>query len=323
VTADAGARGDMGAAPIRIGTRGSRLALVQAHLVADALASAGTPAEIVIVETEGDRRAPDTAWGEGAFVTAIERALRSEAVDLAVHSAKDVPTAEDPQLGIVAFLPRVEPRDAIVLPAGSPIGSLADLPTGSRVGTDSPRRRGFLLARRPDLLLHPLHGNVDTRLRKLDGGESDALVLAAAGLTRLGCADRITELLDPELLPSAPGQGAIAIQVRRDDARTVAAASALDHRATRIAVEAERSFLRWSGGGCRAPIGALATVEGDQMRIVGGYAATDGSLAAIEIVTGPAADGERLVDELVERLSRAAPGVVSLRNPAATLPGPP
>src|SRR5207244_11934325 len=152
------------------------------------------------------------------------------------------------------------PCDARVIRAGVAGQGVADLAPGSRVGTDSPRRTGFLLARRPDLVLHPLHGNVDTRLRRLDSGETDALVLACAGLDRLGLGDRIAERLAPEIVPPAPGQGAIAIQIRRDDARMLALAAAIDDPRTRRAVEAERLFLTASGGGCRAPIGALASI---------------------------------------------------------------
>lgn len=256
--------------PLRIGTRGSALALVQANLVATALGDAGLPHDTVVIETDGDRRAPDTAWGEGAFVAALEQALLAEEVDLAVHSAKDVPTEEDPRLVIAAFLPRADPHDALVLPAGSPVRGLSDLPPGSRIGTDSPRRAGFVAAVRPDLEMQPLHGNVDTRLRRLDAGEVDALVLAVAGLVRLGREDRITERLRADLVPPAPGQGAIAIQVRADDERTSRAVARLDDGDTRLAVAAERAFLRATGGGCRAPVGALAVVDGSRVRLLGG-----------------------------------------------------
>jgi hydroxymethylbilane synthase len=287
---------------VRIGSRGSALALAQARLVAEALAGQGRPSRIVIVETEGDRRAPDTAWGEGAFVAAIERALLSGAVDLAVHSAKDVPTEEDPRLRLGAFLPRADPRDALVVRADATARRLDDLPSGSRVGTDSPRRTGFLLARRPDLVVHPLHGNVDTRLRRLDAGETDALVLACAGLDRMGLGARIAERLDPDVVPPAPGQGAIALQVRRDDARMLAMTAEIDDDNTRIAVEAERGFLRASGGGCRAPIGALATLVGAELRILGGYAGPEGSGVAFARRRGPRSAGDVLGRELAEEL---------------------
>ena len=295
---------------VAIGSRGSALALAQARLVHDAFERAGHASRIVIIETEGDRRAPDTAWGEGAFVAAIERALLAGRVDVAVHSAKDVPTEEDPRLRIAAYLPRADPRDALIVRVGAPERRLDDLPPGSRVGTDSPRRTGFLLARRPDLAVHPLHGNVDTRLRRLDAGETDALVLACAGLDRLGLGDRIAERLEPEIVPPAPGQGAIAVQIRRDDARTLALLAAIDDRPTRLAVEAERAFLSASGGGCRAPIGALASIADEELDLLGGYASPDGSDTLVARRRGPAASGQQLGRELAAELD---PGG---RNPA-------
>lgn len=273
--------------PVRIGSRGSALAIAQATQVRDALAAAGRPSEIVVIETAGDRRAPDTAWGEGAFVAAIERALLDGRIDVAVHSAKDVPTDADPGLTLAAFLRRADPRDALVVRDGAAARRLTDLPIGTRVGTDSPRRTGFVLACRPDLLVHPLHGNVDTRLRRLDAGETDALVLACAGLDRLGLSHRIAERIAPDVVPPAPGQGAIAVQVRSDDPETAEIIGSIDHRPTRIAVEAERAFLMASGGGCRAPIGALATPSRNVVELLGGYARPDGSDVAFGRRTGP------------------------------------
>jgi hydroxymethylbilane synthase len=300
-------------AEVVIGSRGSALALAQARLVHEALEGAGRSSRIVIIETEGDRRAPDTAWGEGAFVAAIERALLAGRVDVAVHSAKDVPTLEDRRLRIAAYLPRADPRDALVVRADAPARRLEDLPSGSRVGTDSPRRTGFLLARRPDLVVHPIHGNVDTRLGRLDSGETDALVLACAGLDRLGLADRIAERLDPEIVPPAPGQGAIAVQIRHDDAQTLVLLAAIDDRPTRLAVEAERAFLSESGGGCRAPIGALASIADEVLDLLGGYAITDGSKTILARRRGPTVTGAQLGRELAAELDpsgriRAAAG---------------
>jgi len=287
---------------ITVASRGSALALAQAALVIEAFERAGQVSRIVIIETEGDRRVPDAAWGEGAFVTAIERALLDGRADIAVHSAKDVPTDEDPRLPIGAYLPRADPRDALVIRAGVAGQNVDDLAPGSRVGTDSPRRTGFLLARRPDLVLHPLHGNVDTRLRRLDSGETDALVLACAGLDRLGLGDRIAERLAPEIVPPAPGQGALAVQVRRDDARMLALAGAIDDPPTRTAVEAERAFLAAAGGGCRAPIGALAELDDGELVLLGGFARTDGSATAVTRRRGPAADAITLGCELAREL---------------------
>ena len=300
---------------IAIGSRGSALAMAQAKLVCEALEREGRATRIVIVETDGDRRAPDTAWGEGAFVAAIERALLDRRVDAAVHSAKDVPTDEDPRLRIAAYLTRADPRDALVVRPDATARRLADLPRGFRVGTDSPRRAGFLLAQRPDLVVHAIHGNVDTRLRRLEEGETDALVLACAGLDRMGLGDRIAERLEPEIVPPAPGQGAIAIQIRHDDARMLALAAAIDDRRTRQAVEAERVFLTASGGGCRSPIGALAVVIGDELELLGGCASPDGARTAIARRHGPVEFGGDLARELaaeldVEARIRVTAGVV-------------
>lgn len=286
---------------VRIGTRGSALALAQTEMVAAAIAERGYRPEIVTIATAGDLRTPDTQWGEGAFVGALEEALADGRVDLAVHSAKDVPTDEHPHLRIGAYLRRATPLDALVLPAGAS-GGLDDLPSGAVVGTDSPRRRGFLLARRPDLEVRPLHGNVDTRLRRLDGGEADALVLAAAGLERLGRADRISALFDAAVVPPAPGQGAIAVQARADDEAVGQLLAFIDDFATRVAVEAERSLLAATGGGCRAPLGALATVEAGGISILAGFVTLDGRTAGFETIAGDARDAPRMARELAARI---------------------
>ncbi len=300
----------MTAVGVRIGTRGSALALVQARLAATALARQGAPSRLVIIETDGDRRAADTAWGEGAFVTAIERALLDGRIDVAVHSAKDIPTDEDPGLRIVAYLARADARDALVVHDGRP-GSVDTLAPGARVGTDSPRRAGFLLAQRPDLRVQPVHGNVDTRLRRLDAGEVDALVLACAGLDRLGHGDRIAQRLDPQLMPPAPGQGAIGLQVRRQDGSMLALTAGVDDPSTRLAVEAERAFLRAAGGGCRAPIGAFGTVRDDVLSLLGGLANEDGTMAVARrsgrADAGPAI-AAALLDEL--RVGDASVGAI-------------
>jgi len=305
---------------LRIGTRGSTLALAQARLVHEALGQAGERSRIVVIETEGDRRAPDTAWGEGAFVAAIERALLAGRIDVAVHSAKDVPTRDNARLRIGAYLARADPRDALVVRADASQRRLEDLPPASRVGTDSPRRTGFLLARRPDLKVHPLHGNVDTRLRRLDAGETDALVLACAGLDRLGLGHLIAERLEPSLVPPAPGQGAIAVQARSEDVQTIALLAAVDDAPTRLAVEAERAFLSASGGGCRSPIGALATIDGDELAVLGGYARTDGSDTVVGYRRGPAHSGTALARELATELGRqAGSGATWRMRPARVL----
>ena len=299
--------------------------MAQATTVLDALAAAGIPAEIDTIVTEGDRRPPDTAWGEGAFVAAIEESLLGGRIDVAVHSAKDVPTEEHRSLPIAAFLPRADARDVIVLPPGISARSLDDLPVGARVGTDSPRRTAFLRAARPDLRLHPIHGNVDTRLRRLDEGETDALVLAAAGLERLGRADRISLRLDPDAVPPAPGQGALAVQVRATDERARHAVAALDDPPTRRAVELERAVLRATGGGCRAPVGVHAVPRNGDLHVTAGYARSDGDLvASVSVVvdrSDTSAAADRVIMLLVEQataLARASgwPRVIVTR-PAA------
>jgi hydroxymethylbilane synthase len=287
---------------IAIGTRGSALALAQARIVSEALERAGRQTRLVVIETDGDRRAPDMEWGDGVFVEAIEHAILDGRVDLAVHSAKDVPIEQDRHLLIAAYLPRADPRDALVVRVGAGERRLSDLAPGTRVGTDSPRRTGFVLAQRPDLVVHPIHGNVDTRLRRLDDGETDALLLACAGLDRLGRGDRIAERLAPDVVPPAPGQGAIAVQIRADDGRMFGLAAAIDDRATRIAVEAERAFLETSGGGCRAPIGALASLVGPELHLLAGHASPDGSMIALERRTGPVADGRAIAVALAKSM---------------------
>ena len=302
VTVAASTGAHPGAAPrLRLGTRGSALALAQSGTIADALIRLGASVEIVTIRTAGDIRAPDTIWGEGAFVTALEAALLDDRIDVAVHSAKDVPTTLDERLRIAAFPPREDPRDALV--TVDPGLTLDTLPIGARVGTDSPRRVAFLLARRPDLRPFPLHGNVDTRLRRLGEGESDALVLAVAGLTRLGLASRITEAIPADVVPPAPGQGALAVQCRADDAITGSLVERLDDPATRTAVLAERAFLAASGGGCRAPLGALATIR-------------DGIL---ELLVGAADPADVRVGDAPEAAAVAAPGTTfTARQPSAT-----
>lgn len=299
---------------LRIGTRGSDLALVQARWVAARLAEHGVATEIEIIRTEGDDRPVDTAWGEGAFVARIVGALLEGRVDLAVHSAKDVPTTEPDRLVIAAYPPREDPRDALVCRVRGT--TLATLPLGARVGTDSPRRVAFLQAQRSDLELHPLHGNVDTRLAKLDRGESDALVLAVAGLTRLGRADRIDEVLPSTAVPSAPGQGSLAVQVRADDAEAAAAVGHLDDPATRAAVEAERDFLAGTGGGCRSPIGALGSVADGVLTLVAGAARawTPEPGAAVEASRVAWVRGSAPVADRADLAARLAARVVALRS---------
>jgi hydroxymethylbilane synthase len=256
---------------LRLGTRGSRLALVQSRLVAERLAGMGVAVELITVVTEGDRRSGQQP-GEGLFVTALERALLEGRIDLAVHSAKDLPLKEHDGLAIAAYPERADPRDALV----SPGGGLDSLPPGARLGTDSPRRVGFLLHRRPDLRWWRLRGNVDTRLRKLDQGEVDAVVLAAAGLDRLGLGGRVSERLAPDVLPPAAAQGALAVQCRAGS-QEYALLARLDDPDIRLAVSVERRVLEETGGTCRSAVGALARVRGSRLELVAGAAVPDGS----------------------------------------------
>jgi hydroxymethylbilane synthase len=292
---------------IRLGTRGSRLALVQSELFARRLRDEGHEVEVVRIVTEGDVRPVDLSPGEGVFVAALARALIAGEIDIAVHSAKDMPLEEDPDLVIAAYPERADPRDVLVTRIGDQ--SLVVLHPGAMVGTDSPRRAGFLLAARPDLRVVPLHGNVDSRLQRLDRGEVDAVVLAAAGIDRLGSGDRIDERLDPDVLAPAPAQGALAVQARRTDGELLRFLGSLDLPAIRLAVETEREVLKATGGTCRAPVGALAVVDGDAFTLLVAGVNSDGSGKRVEHVAGARADamelaaaaGRRLVAEVALR----------------------
>src|ERR1700687_75838 len=290
----------LGVVTIRLGTRGSKLALVQSELIAARLRERGHEVELVSIVTEGDVRPGDMSIGEGVFVAAIARALLAGEVDVAVHSAKDVPLEDEPGLVIAAYPERADPRDVLITRRGG--GSLALLPQGAIVGTDSPRRTGFILAARPDLKVVPLHGNVETRLRRLDEGATDAIVLAAAGIDRLGRGERIDERLEPDTVAPAPGQGALAVQVRRSDARLVELIAAIDDRDIRLAVEAERHVLSVTGGTCRAPVGALASVSGDFFTILAAGVNSDGSDKLVQRAGGGRSDASSLAARLGKRL---------------------
>ncbi len=288
---------------IRIGTRGSALALWQAGHVRDRLAALGRPAELQVIVTTGDRlldRRLESVGGKGAFLKEIEEALLANEVDLAVHSLKDVPTALPDGLTLCAILERADPRDGLL----SNGRSLSELPAGARVGTTSLRRQALLRAARPDLALEDLRGNVDTRIRRLREGRFDAILLAMAGLTRLGRAGEVSEPLDPRAFVPAPGQGAIALECRHSDQAVRAAVAPLAHEATARAVTAERAFLAALGGGCNVPLGAHAFVRpGDGLELVGFVASTDGSSLLRGAVTGAdaATVGESLARDLLGR----------------------
>jgi hydroxymethylbilane synthase len=288
---------------IRVGTRASALARTQTGHVVDAL---GVPAEIVPIVTEGDRSADAIALlgGTGVFVSALRSALLAEQIDVAVHSYKDLPTAPADGIVIAAVPQREDPRDALVARDGLTLG---ELPHGARVGTGSPRRAAQLRALGLGLSIEPLRGNVDTRLGRVRSGELDAVVLAYAGLRRLGRAGEVTEVLDPIQVLPAPAQGALAIECRVSDAATREALAALDDPDTRAAVTAERALLAALEAGCSAPVGALADVaEGDagpEVFLRASVTAVDGSAAVRLSATGATTDadgvGRRLAADLL------------------------
>ncbi|CCH35301.1 hydroxymethylbilane synthase [Actinosynnema sp. NPDC047251] len=247
---------------LRIGTRGSALALAQTGHVADALRAAGADVEIVTISTPGDRSsAPIAEIGVGVFTSALRDALANGEIDVAVHSYKDLPTARDPRLSLAAVPPREDPRDALVARDGLTLG---ELPTGSTVGTGSPRRAAQLAALGLGLDVVPLRGNVDSRIRKVAEGVLDAVVLARAGIARLGRTAEITETLEPIQMLPAPAQGALAVECRVDDVDAEhLLQSTLDDSASRAAVTAERAMLAELEAGCSAPVGALADVVED------------------------------------------------------------
>ena len=250
----------------RIATRASELALRQARLVQAALSARGVTAELVKVKTTGDKRIdePLSAVGaKGLFTKELENALRAGKVECCVHSLKDLPTESPDGIVIAAIMEREDPRDALVVNDALGATSIDELPRGSRVGTSSLRRRALLLARRSDLEVVDLRGNVPTRLRKVDDGQVHAAILAVAGLNRLGVHQRVDEILDPPAWLPAAGQGAIAVQVREDDARMREMLAPLDHAPTGLAVRAERACLAEMEGGCQVPIGALAMMESE------------------------------------------------------------
>jgi hydroxymethylbilane synthase len=257
---------------VRIGTRGSALALAQTTTVAAALEKLGVEVELVTITTEGDTSKASLAslGGTGVFASALRDALRDGRVDAVVHSLKDLPTALHPGLAIAAIPKREDPRDALCARDGL---TLDTLPAGAKVGTGSPRRAAQLLSRRPDVEVVDIRGNVDTRLGKVPA-ELDAVILAAAGLSRLGRLDAVTEFLAIDGWPTAPGQGAVAIEVRSGEEKLV---SALDHRATRVNVEAEREVLALLEAGCSAPVGVHAFVDDGLLFLSARVYALDGS----------------------------------------------
>lgn len=295
---------------ITIGTRGSQLALWQTNWVKAEIEKRhpGIEVEVQIISTKGDRvldvSLPKLGeQGKGLFTKELEDALFERRADLAVHSLKDLPTDLPAGLQIGAICEREDVRDALVARGG--IGSFGELPDRALIGTSSLRRQAQLRAARPDLVIEPVRGNVDTRLRKLDDGQYDAIVLAAAGLHRLGYDGRITEHLGEDFMLPAVGQGALAIESREDDGVTAEIICALNHRPTQLACKAERAFLKGLGGGCLVPIAASAKIEAGVLTLKGLVASADGSEVARNQQAGPSHDAEligaRLADELLAR----------------------
>jgi hydroxymethylbilane synthase len=295
---------------IRIATRRSTLALWQAEHVMALLRAAHpqVPVELVPMSTQGDRvldRALAAVGGKGLFVKELEVALQDGRADIAVHSMKDVPSELPPGFRIVAALPRANPHDAFI---SVKYRRFADLPQRARVGTSSPRRQAQLRAARPDLVLELLRGNVETRLRRLEEGGFDAILLACAGLERLGLGGRITEVLGADFCVPAVGQGVIGIECRDDDARNAGLLAALHHHGSFVRLCAERAFARTLGGSCHSPIAAHATLDAGALSLRGFIGAPDGSEVYRDGISGPAADAGQLGLTLAKRMQAAGAG---------------
>jgi len=289
---------------IRIGTRGSRLALRQTDAVVAALRQRFPDRrfEVRTLRTTGDRQTQeplDQIGGVGVFVKELESALLAGEIDMAVHSLKDVPTGLPEGLIIAAVPGREDPRDALVSRNGA---KLADLPPGTRVGTGSARRACQLRALRRDITVAGIRGNVDTRLRKVEAGEVDAVVMAAAALARMGWLDKAAEVLSFDLMLPAPGQGALAVEIRSDDEAIRQMAAAIDDGDYHQAVTAERAFLARLGGGCSVPIAALGEIDGGRLRLQGLVGDREGIRILRADLEGPAADVEALGVRLAEKL---------------------
>lgn len=286
---------------LRLGTRASPLARWQAEWVAARLEERGIEVELVPISTQGDVKSGPLGeiGGQGLFTKEIQRALLSREIDVAVHSLKDLPTAEIAGLAIAAVPLRESTADVLV---STRFGSLDRLPHGARVGTGSQRRKAQLLHVRPDLSILEIRGNVETRLKKLDEGQYDAIVLAAAGLTRLGLADRMTFVLPRHIMLPAVGQGALGIETRSDDAVSRGLVEPLDDAATHAAVLAERSMLAALRGGCLAPVGALAHVDGAALSLEGVVFSGDGQRKISAAAAGLADDAVRIGQQVADEL---------------------
>lgn len=285
-----------------IATRGSKLALTQSAWAGDLMTrlNPGLSYQLLKIKTTGDKILDvplAQVGGKGLFVKEIEEAMLDGRADAAIHSIKDVPAELPPGLHLAAIPVREDCRDALISASGR---DLDDLPKGAVMGTSSLRRAAQLKARRPDLKIVSLRGNVDTRLAKLDRGEMDAIVLAAAGLNRLGLGDRITQLLEPEMMLPAVGQGALGLECRKDDTRTNELLKAVEDPDTRTRVEAERAFLTRLEGGCQVPLACLAELDGETLTVDGLVAGVEGSPYIRRTVSGPARRAAELGRELAE-----------------------
>jgi hydroxymethylbilane synthase len=315
--------------PLRVGTRGSQLALWQARAVAGAIEQAGgPPSELVIIRTTGDRLATAPladAGGKRLFVKEIEEALCAGTIDLAVHSAKDLPSELAEGLVLGAVLPREDPRDCVVLPAGRGVETgLANLATTTgqppRIGTSSIRRAAQLVRLWPTARFEPIRGNLDTRLRKLDSGDYDAIVLAVAGLNRLGLANRISMALPVAACVPAPGQGSLAVEIRGRDNAVRRAVAPISDDSTFATLSAERALVAGLGGGCQLPIGAVAVARSGELVLEAMVASPDGSRLVRATIQGAVHEavsiGERAAAQLL------ADGAGDVLNAIATLPSP-
>ena len=309
---------------LRIGTRGSALALWQAQHVEALIRSqpGAPPVQLVRIRTEGDVRTDVPLWqigGRAFFTKEIDKALLSDEIDIAVHSLKDLSTVLEAGIELAAALEREDPRDALLSRSGA---RLADLPRGARLGTSSLRRRAFVARARPDIELLELRGNVPTRIERLKNGDYDAIILAAAGLRRLGLDPNISELLSLEDFPPAVSQGAIGVCMRTGDTEAGRWLQQLDNRASRLATTAERALLRKLEGGCQVPLGAIASLEGDTLRLHAAVCALDGSkiLQAKSTIPATLANavslGQRLAEDL---LSQGAAALMANERTARSL----
>jgi hydroxymethylbilane synthase len=312
---------------LRLGTRGSLLALTQSRTVAAAVERAsGRPVSLVTIQTTGDQRLDrplSQIGGKGLFTRELDVALLEGSIDFAVHSLKDLPTGMEEGLTVAIIPEREDPRDVLIGPEGGPPLSLSSLPAGARVGTSSLRRRALCLAFRPDLRVENLRGNLDTRIRKVDEGEVEAILVAGAGVRRLGLGRRIGEWVEAGAWLPAPGQGALGVVTRTGDRETIEALAPLHHESTALAVRAERALLHELEGGCQVPVGALAIPFGDRIRLRGVVASPDGRRVVLGEGTGDAGAPEMLGRQVaLEMVARGADAILDEVRSVAPRPAP-